>query len=183
MADELDELDELDEADEADDNAAPANRTDRTWSVATAMRSSSLRSLTARPRHAALLAFFSFVFGTLVLTTSLYSHRKTLDNLLISLEHENLIQAPEPDYARCEGEHCLATPVADVDFEAALRNLTDLIPDEVRAEQLLSPIDYAEGTSMLRDLAVRTRFFGASFAAWESLHIARSATPGGVLIR
>jgi hypothetical protein len=147
------------------------------------MRSSFSRCSYSFPRRATLLVFSSSIFIALMLTTSLYLRRKTLDSLLISLEYDTLIQAPHPDYARCEGRHCPATAVADVDFEAALRNLTDLMPDGARVEQLLSPVDYSEGTSMLRDLAVRTRFFGELFTAWESLHIARSVTPGDVPIR
>jgi hypothetical protein len=147
------------------------------------MRSPFLRYLFALPHHAALLALFSSVFGALMLVTSLYLHRNTLENFRVSSEHNHGIQAPQHDYAKCEDEHCLATPVDNANFEAALRNLTDLIPDEVHVEQLLSPIDYSEGTSMLRDLAVRTRFFRDLFTAWESLHITRSTTPGDVLIR
>lgn len=147
------------------------------------MRSSSLRYSFALPRRAALLAFSFLVFSTLILTTSLYTHRKILDSLLISLEHDKAIQAPQYNYDPYEGEHFSITRAADVDFEAALRNLTDLIPNEIRVEQLLSPIDYSEGTSMLRDLAVRTRFFGALFTAWESLHITHPTMPGDVHIR
>jgi alpha 1,3-mannosyltransferase len=142
------------------------------------MRSSAL------PRRTALLALFSLIFSALMLTTSLYLHRKALDTIHISFQHGKLVQAPQSDHAEYEGEHRLVTSVVyDVDFEVALRNLIDLTPDEVRAGQLLSPIDYSDGTSMLRDLAVRTRIFGALFTKWESLHIVHSARTGDVSIR
>jgi len=147
------------------------------------MRSSFSRWPCSLPRQVATLAFFSFVLGALIVTTSLYSPRKTFDRLLISLKHDHLLRVPQYDYSRCVDKHCLITPPRDVDFEAALRNLTDLIPDEARVEQLLSPIDYSEGTSMLRDLAIRTRVFAALFGAWESLHIAGTMASGDVLIR
>lgn len=147
------------------------------------MRFSVLQNLFALPRRAALLVLFAFVCGLLLLTTSFHIHSKVLAKFRISLRHDHVIYGPQRDYDKCEDEHCLITPLPEVDFEAALRNLTELIPDEARVEQLLSPIDYSEGTSMLRDLAIRTRVFAALFGAWESLHIAGTTASGDVSIR
>jgi len=148
------------------------------------MRSSCLRHPLGFPRRIAVLALSFSAFGALMLATSLYLHRKTLDNFRISLQDENLVKKSQDGYLGFWGEHRLATATAsDADFEGALRNLTDLIPDEVRVAQLLSPIDHSEGTSMLRDLAIRTRYFNVLFTAWESLHIVPSAAPGDVLTR
>jgi alpha 1,3-mannosyltransferase len=148
------------------------------------MRSSCRRHPFAFPRRIAVLALSCFAFGALMLTVSLYLHRKTLDDLRISFRDENIVKQLQDGYVGFWGEQRLATATAsDADFEGALRNLTDLIPDEVRVGRLLSPIDYSEGTSMLRDLAIRTRYFGVLFTAWESLHIVPSAAPGDMLIR
>jgi hypothetical protein len=138
--------------------------------------------LCALPRRVAILTLFSFFFGALILTSSSYLHRRTVEDLLTSLKDDHLIQAAQHDYARCECERYPAT-LAEVNLEAALRNLTNLIPDDASTEQLLSPMNYTEGTSMLRDLAVRTRVFSTLFAAWESLHIAHTVMPCGVTIR
>jgi hypothetical protein len=125
------------------------------------MRSSCWRHPFAFPRRIAVLALSFFAFGALMLKTSPYLHRKTVDDLRISLQDENIVKQLQDGYVGFWGEQRLATATAsDADFEGALHNLTDLIPDEVRVGQLLSPIDYSEGTSMLRDLAIRTRYFG-----------------------
>lgn len=138
--------------------------------------------LCAFPRRAAILTLFSFVIGALILTNSLYLHRKTPENFPVSLKDDHLIQAPQHDYNKWECERHLST-WAETHFDAALRNLTDLLPDEVDVEQLLSPLDHTEGTTMLHDLAVRTRVFSALFAAWEALHIVPMGSPGGITIR
>jgi alpha 1,3-mannosyltransferase len=145
---------------------------------------SSLRCPFVPPRRTALLVLLFFIFGTLMLRTSLYLYRTTLSNTSICYQHEDLTQVFQHNYVGRWGERPIATSVvSDDEFEVALRNLTDLTPDEARAKQLLSPIDISQGTSMLRDLAIRTRFFGVLLTAWESLHIVRSATPDNVLIR
>ena len=138
--------------------------------------------LCAFPRRAGILTLFSFVIGALILTNFLYLHRKTPENLLASLKDDHLIEAPQHDYTKWECERRLSTS-AETHFEAALRNLTDLLPDEVDVEQLLSPLDRTEGTTMLHDLAVRTRVFSALFAAWEALHIVPTGLIGGITIR
>jgi hypothetical protein len=134
------------------------------------------------PRRLAILTLFSFVLGALMLASSLHLHRKSLETLHVSLEDDHLIRAPQHDYAKWECERRLSTP-AETHFEAALRNLTDLLPDEVIVEQLLSPLDHTEGTTMLHDLAVRTRVFSTLFAAWEALHIVPMGLSGGITIR
>jgi len=141
-----------------------------------------LLHLCVLPRRVAILTLFSFLLGALMLTSSLRLHRKTLENLLVSLKDDHLIQAPQHDYTKWECERCLSTS-AETHFEAALRNLTDLLPDEVDVEQLLSPLGHTEGTTMLHDLAVRTRVFSTLFAAWEALHIVPMGLPGGITIR
>lgn len=100
--------------------------------------------LCAFPRRAGILTLFSFVIGALILTNFLYLRRKTPENLLASLKDDHLIEAPQHDYTKWECERRLSTS-AETHFEAALRNLTDLLPDEVDVEQLLSPLDRTEG--------------------------------------
>ena len=141
-----------------------------------------LLHLCALPRRVAVLTLFAFVLGAVMLTSSLNLHGKTLKNLLVSLEDDHLTRTPQQDYARSECERRLSTP-AEVHIEAALGNLTDVLPDEANVEKLLSPLDQTEGTTMLHDLAVRTRVFSTLFAAWEALHIVPVGSPGGITIR
>lgn len=113
-----------------------------------------------------------------------YLRRSGPDGLQIYFGDNNIVYPPRHGLVLFDGVHRTPTlQASDADFEKALGNLTDLIPDEVRIEQLLSPIDYSEGTSMLRDLALRTRSFKALFAAWENLHIVTSTTSSDVLVQ
>lgn len=57
-------------------------------------------------------------------------------------------------------------------FDDSLHNFVALLPDDSQTAQLLSPVDYSSGESMLRDLATRTRFFSLVFSVWEDLHVA-----------
>lgn len=61
--------------------------------------------------------------------------------------------------------------LGDAEFTEAVLRLSDFIPDEAQMNALLSPFPAAGDTTLLRDLALRTRIFKKAFAAWESLHL------------
>lgn len=132
-------------------------------------------------RRAALFVLSSFTFVALVFVNPPHLHRPSLEDLRIYLPDSDPVTAPPKSRVSFDGQQRSPISTAsEADFEITLGKLTDLIPDEVSLEQLLSPIDHSQGTSMLRDLALRTRSFKALFEAWENLHII-SATSGNVL--
>lgn len=60
---------------------------------------------------------------------------------------------------------------SDSPFIEQVLNLTSYIPDEARTNTLLAQLPTVGGSTLLRDLALRTRVFREAFAYWESLHL------------
>jgi len=57
-----------------------------------------------------------------------------------------------------------------LDIGTAVSLITSLAPDEIRARELLRPLE-GTGETKLRELGLRTRAFKTLFEAWESLHL------------
>jgi len=122
-----------------------------------------------------VLSFVLFILGILVLATYQVPG-ETPQRLRALLHAGECVTGQDGRCANLAEEGQLPTSLlSDHAFDEALYNLTELTPTEDRMKELLSPIDYSKGTSMLHDLAVRTRVFRLLFAAWESVHISTSA--------
>lgn len=63
-----------------------------------------------------------------------------------------------------------SVPPPQIDLSIALDRMTALLPDEMRIQSLLRPLE-ATGEERLRDLGLRTRDFWALFEAWETVHL------------
>lgn len=64
---------------------------------------------------------------------------------------------------------------------SALKEVLDMLPDELHQRELLRPIDVG-GKEMMRELGLRTRQYKKHFHAWQDLHLVEDAS-GEVLVR
>ncbi|KAH2970917.1 hypothetical protein KXW43_008694 [Aspergillus fumigatus] len=71
-------------------------------------------------------------------------------------------------------------PPRRIDLSRALDRMIAGLPDEMRMQSLLRPLE-ATGGERLRDLGLRTRDFWALFEAWETVHLV--PTDDGLYIR
>ncbi|KAF7183913.1 hypothetical protein CNMCM7691_004335 [Aspergillus felis] len=63
-----------------------------------------------------------------------------------------------------------SVPLPKNDLSMSLDRMIALLPDEMRIQSLLRPLE-ATGGERLRDLGLRTRDFWALFEAWETVHL------------
>ncbi|GFF77520.1 alpha-1,3-mannosyltransferase MNT2 [Aspergillus udagawae] len=73
-----------------------------------------------------------------------------------------------------------SVPLPKNDLSMSLDRMIALLPDEMRIQSLLRPLE-ATGGERLRDLGLRTRDFWALYEAWETVHLV--PTDDGLYIR
>lgn len=96
--------------------------------------------------------------------------------LIIDLDLENAV-APNMNAKEREHQKPLQPIHAQVDqqFESALRSVVSLMPNEITARALLSPVG-GGGKERMREMGMRARAYKKYFEAWETLHLITSGS-------